>query len=153
MNQLLQEHGIHNCLRVFGSTNEEMPREETKIWPDSFILDYIHTLNLGPSLNREREGKIVPPPAENRSTKKRVLIVYGTGDSNARDTPLIDNDGENPPILPSQVRIDIMKGDNETSKSTDTISQLIQDLAFLRKDFHDSIQSNNLKKMKRMYHS
>jgi len=30
-NQLLQEHGIHKCLRVFGSTNEEMPREETKI--------------------------------------------------------------------------------------------------------------------------
>ena len=142
MNQLLQEHGIHKCLRVFGSTNEEMSREETKIKPEFFILDYIHTLNLGSNLNKERERKIDPPP-ENRPTKERALVMYRTGDYNVWDTLLIDNDGENTPISPSQIRIDLTKGDNETSETTDKISQLNQDLVFLRKDFNDSIQSNN----------
>ena len=55
----------------------------------------------------------------------------------------MDKDGENPPISQLQVRIDLTKGDNETSETTDTISQLTQDLVFPHKDFNDSIQSNN----------
>ena len=50
MNKLLQEHDIHEYLRVFRSTNEEMPREETKLQPDSFILDCVQTLILGQNL-------------------------------------------------------------------------------------------------------
>ena len=95
-------------------------------------------------MDREREEN--PPSPENIPTKIRALVVYGTGESKAWDTPLINKDGGNSPICPSQVRLDLTKGDKETSESTNTISQLTQDLAFLRKDFNDSIQSNNNKR-------
>jgi len=65
--------------------------------------------------------------------------MYGTGDYNAWDNPLVDKDEENPPIPPLQLRIDLTKVDIETMESTDTISQITQDLIFLRKDFNDSI--------------
>jgi len=45
----------------------------------------------------------------------------------------------------SKEGIDLRKEDTDTSISTDTISQLSQDLTFLRKDFNDSIQLTNKK--------
>ena len=57
MNTLLNIYGLKKCARVFGSNLDEMPREETKVRPDSFILDYISTLKIDKNLNRERGGK------------------------------------------------------------------------------------------------
>ena len=42
-------------------------------------------------------------------------------------------------------RVDLTKEYTVTSASTDTISQLTQDLAFLRKKFNESIQITNTK--------
>ena len=89
MNSLLNMYGIKKCAHVFGSILEEMPREETKVRPDSFIMDYITTLEIGDDLNKERGGKERAPP-ENRSPKRRALVVYGDGSSNAWNTPLFD---------------------------------------------------------------
>ena len=42
--------------------------------------------------------------------------------------------------------IDLTKEDYDTSASTDTTSQLLQDFAFLRKDLNDSNQLANKKR-------
>jgi len=62
MNTLLNIYGLQKCVRLFGAIAADMPREETKVRPDSFILDYISTLHIGESLNRERGSKERPPP-------------------------------------------------------------------------------------------
>ena len=72
-------------------------------------------------------------------------MVYGNSKSNVWDTPLMEKDGDASQISSSKESIDITKGDTDTSASTDTVSQLLQDLAFLRKDFNDSIQLSNQK--------
>ena len=144
MNSLLNIYGIKKCAHVFGSILEEMPREETKVRPDSFIMDYITTLEIGDNLNKERGGKERAPP-ENRSPKRRALVVYGDGSSNAWNTTLFDSTTGNK-IASSKTSIDLTKDDTDTSASTDTISQLSQDLAFLRKDFNESIQLTNKKR-------
>ena len=41
MNHLLNKYGVQTCVRVFGSKVEEMPREESKVRPDSYIMEYI----------------------------------------------------------------------------------------------------------------
>ena len=58
MNHLLTKYGAKECLRVFESTSGDMPRGETKVRLDSFIMDYIQTLNIGDEkgLNSVREG-------------------------------------------------------------------------------------------------
>jgi len=142
MNTLLHIYGIHKCVRVFGSPVNEMPREETKVRPDSFIMDYISTLQIDKNLNRERGGKERAPP-DNRPAKKRALVVYGGTTSNAWNTPLMDKIDEATNTSTPGKRIDLTKDDTETTASTDKISQLSQDLAFLRKEFNDSIQLTN----------
>jgi len=47
MNHFLNKYGISTCVCVFGSNVDKMPREETKVRPDLFILDYISTLQIG----------------------------------------------------------------------------------------------------------
>ena len=94
-------------------------------------MDYIQTLNIGDGegLNRVREGKERAPP-DIRPAKKRALVIYGKGDTNAWDTPLLgDNETTNNTKEPAH-RSDLTKDGSETSASTDTISQLTQDLAF-----------------------
>jgi len=71
MNTLLNIYGLKKCVRLFGAIAVDMPREETKVCPDSFILDYISTLHIGEHLNRERGVKERAPP-DNRVTKRRV---------------------------------------------------------------------------------
>jgi len=144
MTHLLNLYGIYKCVRVFGSKSEQMPRGNTKVRPDSFILDYIHTLQIGKNLDRERGGKERVPP-DNRPAKKRALVVYGDSGSNAWNIPLMDNNSDSSQIIPPKESIDLMKGDNDTTASNYTISQLTQDLAFLRKDFNESIHITNKK--------
>ena len=64
MNHSLTKYGAKECLQVFGSNSGEMPREESKVRPDSFIMEYIQTLKIGEgdSLNRTQEGKERSPP-------------------------------------------------------------------------------------------
>ena len=145
MNSLLNIYGLKKCARVFGSSSEEMPREENKVRPDSFIMDYISTLDIGDNLNRERGGKERAPP-ENRSPKRRALVVYGEGSINAWNTPLLEDPTTVNFTVASKPSIDLTKDDTATSVSTDTISQLSQDLAFLRKDFNESIELTNKKR-------
>jgi len=145
MNSLLNMYGLQKCARVSGSNNAEMPREETKVRPDSFIMDYITTLDIGENLNRERGGKERAPP-DTRSTKKRALVVYGESDSNAWNTPLLEETMTSTTPIFSKMSIDLTKDDTATSTSNDTISQLSQDLAFLRKEFNESIQLTNKKR-------
>ena len=59
VNHVLTKYRAKECLRVFASISGDMPRGETKVRPDSFIMDYIQTLNIGDGdgLNRVREGK------------------------------------------------------------------------------------------------
>ena len=57
----------------------------------------------------------------------------------------MEKDGDASQISSSKESIDITKGDTDTSASTDMISQLLQNLVFLRKDFNDSIQLSNQK--------
>lgn len=47
MNHLLHRFGIFKCVSIFRAKNEEIPREESKVRPDSFIMDYIQMLNIG----------------------------------------------------------------------------------------------------------
>jgi len=89
MNALLKIYGINKCVRVFDSNVQEMPREETKVCPDSFILYYISILQIEKKSSRERGGKERAPP-DNRPAKKRALVVYGNSNSNAWNTPLMD---------------------------------------------------------------
>ena len=145
MNSLLNIYGLRKCARVFGSSIEEMPREETKVRPDSFIMDYISTLEIGDNLNREMGGKERAPP-ENRSPKRRALVVYGEGSINAWNTPLLEETTTVNSTVSSKLSIDLTKDDTTKSTSTDTISQLSQDLAFLRKDFNESIELTNKKR-------
>ena len=69
MNTLLTQYGLNKCATVFNAIENEMPREETKVRPDSVIMDYIQTLDLGTSTHRDREGKERAPP-DNRPAKK-----------------------------------------------------------------------------------
>jgi len=115
-----------------------MPREETIVRPDSFILDYINTLDIGTNLNRERGGKERSPP-DNIVTKRRALVVNEESDSNAWNTPLIDSNSDSTTNTKLKESIYLTKEDSQTSASIDTISKLSQDLAFLRKEFNDSI--------------
>ena len=41
MNALLNKYGLKKCSMVLGSPPGEMPREETKVRSDSFVLDYM----------------------------------------------------------------------------------------------------------------
>ena len=133
MNLLLNKYGLQECVRAFGSKTDEIPREESKIRPDSFIMEYIQTLHLGDGLNRVREGKERALP-DNRPAKKRALIIYGEGDSNAWNTSLLGNEDLGKESNSDQTeRIDLTKEDNGTTASTDTISQLTQYLDFLQK--------------------
>ena len=93
MNHISNTHGISTCARVFGSNVDEIPREETKVRPDSFILDYISTLRIGQNLNREREGRERSTP-DTHPKKRRSLVVYGDSKSNAWDTPIMEKDGD-----------------------------------------------------------
>lgn len=68
--------------------------------------------------------------------KKRALAVYG--DENGEDNAW------NIPLIPNNSSFDLTKDDNGTTASTDTISQLTQDLPFLRKDFNESIKITNV---------
>ena len=56
MSTLLNIYGLQKCVRVFGAIAANIPREETKVCPESFILDFISTLHIGKTLNREIEG-------------------------------------------------------------------------------------------------
>ena len=142
MNTLVNMYGTNKCVQVFGSNAQEMPREETKVHPDSFIMDYISTLQIEKNSNRERGDKERSPP-DNRPVKKRALVVYGNSNLNAWNTPLMDKIDESTTISTPSKRIDLTKHEAETSVSLDTISQLSQDLVFLRKEFNDSIQLTN----------
>jgi len=55
----------------------------------------------------------------------------------------MDKIDESTTISPPIERIDLTKDATETTASSDTISQISQDLAFLRKEFNDSIQLTN----------
>jgi len=69
MNSLPNMYGLQKCARVFGSKNAEMPKEETKVRPDSFIMDYITTLDIGESLKKEkREKERVPPDTRGKNS-------------------------------------------------------------------------------------
>ena len=86
------------------------------------------------------------PPLIFALRKKRALLIYGKGDTNAWNTPLMGEEefGEN--VKANNESIDLTKEDTATSASTDTISQLTQDLAFLRKEFNESIKITNTKR-------
>lgn len=155
MNKLLNEYGLEKCALVLGAPPGEMPREETKVRPDAFIMDYISSLDIEENIHRERGGKERAPP-DMRSPKRRALVVYGEDDSNAWDTPLIDKD-KSPTYNPrervdlthdsaSKVSVDLTGEETATSAPTEAISQLTQDLAFLRKDFNESIKISNDKR-------
>jgi len=49
-------------------------------------MDYIKTLQIGKHLEREKEDK-ERVLQDNWPAKKRTLVVYGDGGSNAWDTP------------------------------------------------------------------
>ena len=87
MNTLLNIYGLQKLVRVFGDIAADIPREETKVCPNSFILDYISRLHIGKHGNRERGGKERVPP-DNRVTKWRALVVYGESGSDAWNTRL-----------------------------------------------------------------
>jgi len=142
MNTLLNIYGINKYVRVFGSNVQEMPRKETKVCPDSFILDYISTLQIEKNSTRERGGKEQAPP-DNRPAKKRALLVYVNSNSNAWNPPLMDKIDESTTISTPSERIDLTKDATETTASSDTISQLSQDLVFLHKEFNELIQLTN----------
>jgi len=154
MDHLLNKYGVQHCVRVFGSKVKEMPMEESKVRSDSYIMEYIQTLDIGINLHREREreGKERSPP-KNHPAKKRALIVYGKeeGDHNAWNIPLIPtNNKKNLQELTLTETFDLTKDENETTASTETISQLSQYLFFFRKDFNESIKSRTIREMRRI---
>jgi len=134
MDHLLNKYGVQHCVRVFGSKVKEMPMEESKVRSDSYIMEYIQTLDIGINLHREkeREGKEKSPPV-NRPAKKRSLIAYGEeeGDHNVWNIPLVPtNKNKNLQELTPTETFNLMKDENETTASTERIPQLNQNLFF-----------------------
>ena len=120
MNSLLIIYGLQKCARVFGFRTDDMLREENKVRTDSFIMDYINTLDIGENVNRERGGKERAPP-DTRSPNKRALVVYGDGATNAWNTRLLEDTTTVTAPNSSKTSIDLTKDDTDTSVSTDTI--------------------------------
>ena len=110
MNHLLTKYGAKECVRVFGSTSGEMPKEESKVRPDSFIMEYIQTLKIGEGngLNRTQESKERSSP-DIRPAKKRALVIYGKGDTNAWNTPLMGEEEFRKNMKGMNERIDLTK--------------------------------------------
>jgi len=54
MNTLLNIYGLQKCVRAFGDILADISREETKVRPNSFILDYVSTLHICENLDKER---------------------------------------------------------------------------------------------------
>jgi len=73
-------------------------------------------------------------------------VAYGASNSNAWNTPFIGTNTDSATTPTSTASIDLTKEDNDATSSTDTISQISQDLTFLRKEFNDSIQLTNKKR-------
>lgn len=95
-------------------------------------------------MNRKRGGEERSPP-DNRISKRRALVVYGKSDYNAWNISLMDVPTTSTTPNYSNASIDLTKDNTATSELNDTISQLLQDLAFLRKEFNESIQLTNKK--------
>lgn len=109
-------------------------------------MDYIQTLQTVEILKCEREGK-KRAPLDSRLAKKRALVIYSNGVSNAWKFPLMEKyDNEVLHSLPSKVSVDLTKDDNTTTALTDTISKLTQDLVFSRKNVNESINITNAKR-------
>ena len=132
MNTLLNIYGLQKCVSIFGSKMADIPREETEVQLDSFIMDNINTLNIGENLNMERGVKEMSPP-DTRNMKRRALVVYGDSNFNAWNTPVFDAPTTSTTQNSSKVSINLTKHDTSTSESNDTISQLSQALVFLQK--------------------
>jgi len=85
--------------------------------------------------------------------KNRALIVYGKeeGDHNAWNIPLIptNNKKKLQELTPTET-FDLTKDENETTASTETISQLSQDLFFLEKISTNPIKSQATREMRRI---
>jgi len=78
--------------------------------------------------------------------EKIVLVIYVESDSNAWNTPLLKEATISTFPISSKTSIDLTTYNSATSVLNDTISQLSQDLAFLRKYFNKSIQLTNKKR-------
>ena len=72
--------------------------------------------------------------------------MYGDDGSNTSNIPLMTNEQKwvTQECTPKE-SVDLTNDDYETADSTDTISQLTQDLVFLRKGFNESIKDTNEK--------
>jgi len=96
MNYFLLKYGLRTCVGNFGAGTEEMPRGETKVCPDLFVMEYIQTLNIWYELNLAKEGKQRAPPSTCLA-KKRVRVIYSEEDeSNAWDMPFFGKVGNLP---------------------------------------------------------
>ena len=69
------------CLDKFATGNNEMPRCETKVRPDTFVMEYIKTLGIEEDTAGGKDKRERPPPSQ-RPTKKRALVMFaGDGKS------------------------------------------------------------------------
>ena len=75
---------------------------------------------------------------------EHVVYRYVDSDNNTRNLPLIPNDKKNKAkaSIPNK-SVDLTKDDKYMTASTDKISKLTQELAFLRKEFNESIKIKN----------
>jgi len=117
-------------------------------------MTYIQTLDIDTNLRREREreGKERSPP-KTHLAKKRALMVYSEkeGDHDYWNIPLIPtNNKKNLHELAPTETFNLTKDENETIASTETISQLSQDLFFLEKISTNPLKSRTTREMRRI---
>ena len=89
MNYFLNSYGLELCLKKFVTGREDIPRGDTKVRPDSFVMDYIRTLGIVEDTVGGKDKRDRPPPSQ-RPTKKRALIMFSGDGKGAWDTPLFE---------------------------------------------------------------
>ena len=151
MNYFLTTYDIDIFQHHFSTGITEMPRSETKVRPDSFVMNYSQTLEFEVDTIVEKGGRNWAPPS-NCPAKKRALVIYGSdGDKSTWDTPLFDTtsiiiEGKTPTTVQENGdKTDIDEG-TSGDNNNDSITKLMDDLSFLKNNFQQAINEDNAKR-------
>ena len=128
MHYLLHSYDLEMCLEKFATGSKEMPRGETKVCLDAFVMDYIQTLGIAEDTTYGKNKRDRPP--SNCPTSNRALVMFGGDGKSAWDTPLFE--AMSTPEEANGIRaanVTNTKHDEEITLGDDTITRLTDDLS------------------------
>ena len=76
MNYFLTKYGINICQDRLSTGIPKMPRSETKVQLNSFVMNYIKTLGIDEEMIGGKGGHN-RAPLSTQAAKKRALVIYG----------------------------------------------------------------------------